>query len=187
MEKALTLPCPPLAPFLIMKQTLLAFLAMSLFTLLSVNQQQAALRYHGSIHSRDVEMAALDLAMQQLASIRTRAFDEADMGAGTPRRTTDGLSGNIGQEHGTQDFNDIDDFSGLVDTLDHAFNGSDYAFRIAVQVQNVSPVDPTTIVFGPSLAKEVTVNVSEPTPPANRPPVIVSLSRTLTAQELFYH
>ena len=41
-----------------MKQTLLAFLAMSMFSLLALSQQRSALKYHGMVHGRDVEMAA---------------------------------------------------------------------------------------------------------------------------------
>ena len=56
-----------------MKQTLLAFLAMSLFSLLALSQQRVALKYHGMVYGRDIEMAGIDMALSWISSIQGAA------------------------------------------------------------------------------------------------------------------
>ena len=178
-----------------MKQTLLAFLAMSMFSLLALSQQRAALKYHGMVHGRDIEMAAIDLVMSWFGSIQARAFDEADISlasTGAPRSNTNGLTPDfaLGLEE-TDDptqFDDIDDYKGL-DTLamPYLFNNELYAFDMNIDVNYVNPLDPTGPFVGATLAKEVTISVQESDPPIERPRVIVEIRRVFSPAELKYH
>ena len=152
-----------------MKQTLLAFLAMSMFSLLALSQQRVALKYHGMVHGRDIEMAAIDLVMSWFGDIQTRAFDEADIslaGTGAPRSNTSGLTPefSLGLEESDDptQFDDIDDYNGL-DTLrmPYEFNNELYAFDVKIDVRYVNPRDPAGPLTGPTLAKEVTISVKE--------------------------
>ena len=178
-----------------MKQTLLAFLAMSMFSLLAISQQRSALKYHGMVHGRDIEMAAIDMVMSWFGSIQTRAFDEADLslaGSGTPRTSTTGLTPDfaLGLES-TDDptqFDDIDDYNGL-DTLNmpYPFNGEIYAFDMNIDVRYVNPLNPSNPHVGATLAKEVTISVRESGETIDRPPVTVTLKRVFSPAELRYH
>ena len=178
-----------------MKQTLLVFLAMSMFSLLALSQQRAALKYHGMVHGRDIEMAATDLVLTWFGNIQTRAFDEADVSlaaSGLPRANTNGLTPDFAlgpDENDDPDlFDDIDDYNGL-DTLNmmHTFNGELYAFDMNIEVHYVNPLDPGAPHIGATLAKEVTINVKESGEVVDRPPVQVRLKRVFSPAELKYH
>ncbi len=174
-----------------MKQTLLAFLAMAIFSLLSLSQQRASLRYHGQVYGRDIERAAMDFAMQRMADIESKAFDEADIGVTDMRVDLAGLTGNIGPEPdelGPLAFDDIDDYNGYSAPETHLFNASTYAFQLDVEVRHVSLADPSvTLTSGASLAKEVTVRVSEIATPVERAPVSITLKRTMSPAGMFLH
>ena len=44
-----------------MKQSLLAFLAMSIFSLLALSQQRVMMRHHSIVYGRDAELAAMNM------------------------------------------------------------------------------------------------------------------------------
>ena len=133
-----------------MKQTLLAFLAMSLFSLLALSQQRVALKYHGMVYGRDIEIAGVDMALNWMTNIEGAAFDEVDTGSnGNPRTKTNGLTtpDALGPEQ--QDFqdntypDDLDDFNGIDTTLVYQFQGQSYPFKLKIGVQYVNPANPS--------------------------------------------
>jgi hypothetical protein len=174
-----------------MKQTLLAFLAMAIFSLLSFTQQRAALRFHGQVYGRDIERAAMDFALERMSEIESKAFDEADLTAPELRVNIAGLTGNIGpdtDELGPLAFDDIDDYDGYESPFVHVFNEAEYAFNLAIDVTYVSLSDPSVaLTSGASLAKEVALHVTEQTPAGERAPVTVTLKRTMSPAGLFLH
>ncbi|MEZ4700131.1 MAG: hypothetical protein R2834_07355 [Rhodothermales bacterium] len=174
-----------------MKQTMLAFLAMAIFSLLAFTQQRAALRYHGQVYGRDIERAALDFGLQRMAEIESKAFDETDMGNPELRVDVSGLTGNIGpdaDEYGPSTFDDIDDYNGFSGPFVHVFNNAQYAFDLDVSVRFVTLADPEVeMTSGASLAKEVTVRITEQETPLERAPVEVTLKRTLSPAGMFLH
>lgn len=174
-----------------MKQTLLAFLAMAIFSLLAFQQQRASLRVHGQVYGRDIERAAMDFAVQRMAEIEARAFDEVDTTNPELRVDLAGLTGNLGpdpDEFGPDTFDDIDDFDGYGGTFTHLFNGALYTFELAVDVRHVSLSDPRVVLTsGASLAKEVTITISEPTPAIERAPIDITLKRTLSPAGMYLH
>ncbi len=178
-----------------MKQTLLAFLAMSLFSLLALSQQRVALKYHGMVYGRDIEMAGIDMALSWISSIQGASFDEVDTGSsGNPRTTPNGLtpSDALGPEHTDYLDNsypdDLDDFNGIDTSLVYIFQGRQYPFQLNIDVQYVRPDNPAYASPNPTLTKEVTVSVTEPDSAAfDRAPVKVEIKRVFSPAQLKYH
>lgn len=178
-----------------MKQTLLAFLAMSLFSLLALSQQRVALKYHGMVYGRDIEIAGIDMALNWMTNIEGAAFDEIDAGAsGNPRTTTNGLTGADALGPESQDFldntypDDLDDFNGVDTSVVYVFQGREYPFKLKIDVQYVNPADPMQKSVVPTLTKEVTVAVLEPDSTViDRLPVKVEIKRVFSPAQLRYH
>ncbi|MDZ4698483.1 MAG: hypothetical protein SH809_02150 [Rhodothermales bacterium] len=174
-----------------MRQTMLAFLAMAIFSLLSFSQQRAALRYHGQVYGRDVERAALDFAQVKMAEIESKSFDEIDAANPELRVDVAGLTGNIGpdeDELAVAAFDDIDDYHGFSSPYTHLFNSAEYPFQLDIEVQFVSVSNPSVALTGAaSLAKEVTVRVTEQDTPGERAPVVITLKRTMSPAGLYLH
>jgi len=108
------------------------------------------------------QIQAAALADGMLASVATKAYDEATVSA----FLTGGLNGltsaaMLGAEAGENypDFDDIDDFNGL-SLSDTSANG--LPFTINVTVAYVSPVDWDQVLDSPSYQKRVTVTVISP-------------------------
>ncbi len=178
-----------------MKQTLLAFLAMSLFSLLALSQQRVALKYHGMVYGRDIEMAGVDMALTWITNIEGASFDEVDTGAtGNPRTNVNGLTPSDALGPEAQDFmdnsylDDLDDFNGIDTSLVHNFQGRPYPFDLEIKVQYVRPDNPNFASAVPTLTKEVTVSIVErDSALADRPPVKVEISRVFSPALLEYH
>lgn len=178
-----------------MKQTLLAFLAMSLFSLLALSQQRVALKYHGMVYGRDIEIAGTDMALTWLSNIGQAAFDEADTGAnGNPRTNTNGLTptASLGPDLADEldgSFNDdLDDFNDLDTTLVYTFQGRQYPFRLMVDVRYVNTLNPEQTAVNPTLTKEVTVAVTErDSVNLDRPPARIKISRVFSPVLMKYH
>ncbi len=178
-----------------MKQTLLAFLAMSLFSLLALSQQRVALKYHGMVYGRDIEMAGVDMALTWMTNIEGASFDEVDAGAtGNPRTSVTGLTPSDALGPETQDYldstplDDLDDFNGIDTTYEHIFQDIKYPFDLAVQVQYVRPDNPNFASATPTLTKEVTVTVVErDSALVDRPRVKVEIKRVFSPALLEYH
>lgn len=178
-----------------MKQTLLAFLAMSLFSLLALSQQRVALKYHGMVYGRDIEMAGVDMALTWITNIEGAAFDEVDVGAtGNPRTNVTGLTPSDALGPDAQDLmdgiylDDLDDFNGIDTSYAHIFQEIQYPFDLKITVQYVRPDNPNIASSIPTLTKEVTVSVSERNAsPVDRPPVKVEISRVFSPALLEYH
>lgn len=153
-----------------MKQSLLAFLAMAIFSLLALSQQRAAMHYHSLIYGRDYEIAAMNMVSEQLAYIETLYFDEADTDSPplTQRLETDDLSANMGLELGeisdlrsgpgaTQMIgaDDIDDYHLFsLSAVPYEFNNINYAFDLRIEVCYVDPLGAPAPPFPGQTAEE---------------------------------
>ena len=193
-----------------MKQSLLAFLAMAVFTLLALSQQRVTLHYHGLIHGREYEIAAMNRITEQLTEIQAQAFDEADTeSTANPaqRTSTADLSTTPGFDPDDTVPDDIDDYDGYQETAAvYTFNGYPYAFDMSINVCYIDELNPvgTTdedrCVTTPTLVKQVTITLTEAAP-ANttaktdetdtnsrgRLPVYVKLSRVYSPAALANH
>ena len=173
-----------------MKQSLLAFLAMSIFSLLALTQQRAAMHYHSLVHGRDYEMAAMNLVSERLSKIETLSFDEADVGIGPnqQRTSTADLSAAFGLETGEPDelfggyiiaADDIDDYHGFeLDALSFDFNGATYAFDIRIDVCYIDALSPASSPIAGQTAEQ-TAKARCQSAKSLAKQVIVSLNETL--------
>ncbi|MGI9174587.1 MAG: hypothetical protein ACR2GR_04650 [Rhodothermales bacterium] len=172
-----------------MKQTLLAFLAVTLISLYSINQRRTLMHTQNNVYAREIETVATDLALSKLAEISALAFDEKDVGVSDLlRTTTDSLTtaGSLGPELGetVADFDDIDDYHGYQspDVL-RRLNEESFRFQVDVQVAYVDVSGAPA--GGPTLAKQVTVQVRKDD--HSGMPVDVKLRRTLTPASLIMY
>ena len=123
-----------------MKQTLLAFLAVTLVSLYSINQRRTLMHTQNNVYAREIETVASDLALSKLAEISALAFDEKDVGVtGLLRTTADSLTtaGSLGPEPGETlaDFDDIDDYHGYQSPdVVRRLNEESFRFQMDVQV-----------------------------------------------------
>ena len=169
-----------------MKQTLLAFLAVTLISLYSIHQRRSLMHAQNNVYAREIETVATDLALSKLAEISALAFDEQDVGtSGLIRTTTDSLTtaNDLGPELGetVADFDDVDDYHGY-QKLDVRRQLGEESFRFQMDVQ-VAYVDVSGAVTGvPTLVKQVTVQVRKKD--HSGMPVDVKLHRTLTPASL---
>ena len=188
-----------------MKQSLLAFLAMSIFSLLALSQQRVVMKYHGMIYGRDYELAAMNMVSEKLSEIRALAFDEADLTASSPgqRRATDDLTTakSLGLDGGETDItfaDDIDDYHQYSQLAElHEFNGLPYAFDWFVTVCYVDEYNlGSGCTTNQTLAKEITITLKETLPldplerkkmDLGRPPIQVTIKRVLSPGGLEFH
>lgn len=129
-----------------MPQTLLAFLAMMIVTLLSINQQQRILRTYEAMLDDEMEVMAAGVALQALEVIEATAFDSATLGGATvatPAELT-ALPFPTGNGCSLRGLNalcdDVDDFHQMTpDTLQFTMrDGTTYAFLVTAEVNYVT-------------------------------------------------
>ncbi len=152
-----------------MPQTLLAFLAMMIVTLLSMNQQQSLLRAYEAMLDDEMEVMAGSIALQAMEVIQARAFDSATIAGpvtdpsaltAPPFATDNGCS-----LRGLNTLcDDVDDFHMMTpDTLSFSLRGGlTYRFSVTAEVRYI---DTTGSLDTPSLTptydKEVVVVVRD--------------------------
>jgi len=154
-----------------------------LFSFFALSQHKANERLEQTAIGSEVELAATDVARDQLMLITSHAYDEADVGSSALRTDISGLSA-IGPDTGESDnslYDDIDDFHNYIDTLSVNWYGQNIEVRATAEIRYVDPNDPDQTSASPTLAKEVVVIVAELdlTPPG-RAQVVVRLVQVLT-------
>ncbi|MCH7639490.1 MAG: hypothetical protein IH855_08520 [Bacteroidetes bacterium] len=166
-----------------MPQTLLAVCAILVFSFFALNQHKANERLEQAAIGSEIELAATDVARDQLTLITSFAYDEADVGSSTLRSDVSGLSA-IGPDGGESDrslYDDIDDFHNYIDTLSVDWYGQDIEVMATAEIRYVDPDNPDETSASPTLAKEVAVTVAElESNPAGRAQVMVRLIQVLT-------
>lgn len=166
-----------------MPQTLLAVCAILAFSLFALNQHKANERIELAAIGSEIELAATDVARDQLTLITSFAYDEADVGSSALRTDISGLSP-IGPDGGESDrslFDDMDDFHNYIDTLSVDWHGTDIDLMVTAEIRYVDPNNPDQTSASPTLAKEVAVIVAElDENHAGRAQVIVQLIQVLT-------
>lgn len=171
-----------------MQQTLLALCAVLVFSLYALNRHRADAHHERDAVGGEVELAAAERARALLARASALPYDEADVpdGADAARVRTDtaGLARTLGPEHGETNpgaYDDVDDWHGHAGTERATWGSSNaVAFRSAVRVRYVRPLDPADTSAVPTLAKEVIVTLREQAPTAGRPPAIAELRQVVT-------
>lgn len=155
-----------------MPQTVLAFLAMMIVTMLSLNQQQSMLLAYELMLNDEMEVMASAIAQQALQYVSQRDFDAAVAGGGTVNSATElqdvpFITGNNCTLVGLQ-FTcvDIDDFNQMdPDTL--TFTGrdnTDFLFAVTAEVFYVDPsLNPDSAVTYETYTKMIAVEAEDVT------------------------
>ena len=171
-----------------MPQTLLGLCAVLIFSIFALGQHRSKADLEDTAMAREIENAAADFARKRLGEITRFAFDNADVGSLDIRQSTAGLTPIAGLGVDTIDgesfspavgLDDVDDFIG---TRNQTFplNWIDLRFTTTVEVDYVDPADTANTAVSPTLAKRVTITVTESDLPEGRPPVTVRLSKVVT-------
>ena len=190
-----------------MRQSLLAFLAMAIFSLLALSQQRVMMQHHSVVYGRDTELAAMNMVSDKLARLQTLSFDEVDetVDGINQRKTTEGLTAvsSFGldpdeTEDGILAASDIDDYHGYSTIEVYTYNRTQYRFKWSIDVKYVDPEDTQLRESStPTLAKLVTLTLQEDLPEAyyndqqeidlGRPPIFVEFSRIFSPGGMTLH
>ena len=187
-----------------MRQSLLAFLAMAIFSLLALSQQRVMMRHHSIVYGRDTELAAMNMVSDKLAELQTLSYDEVDETVdGINQRTTpDGLTSLAAfgldadeEEIGILAASDIDDYHGYSTVETYTYNRAVYRFKWAVDVKYIDPDDLQLRASStPTLAKLVTLTLEEDLPEGyadevelGRPPIFVEFKKIFSPGGMTLH
>ncbi len=154
-----------------MPQTVLAFLAMMIVTMLSLNQQQSMLLAYELMLNDEMEFMASAVALRSIEYISQRDFDNAVAGGATvanPSELQDlpFVQNNFCRLQGALFSNpciDIDDFHGMtVDTVAFSARADSFAFAIRAEVQYVDDaINPDSSVTYETYAKLISVEAQD--------------------------
>lgn len=142
-------------------QSLLAFGAMLILALSSLNFNEAVLSNSTTEIENKVALTAFSLADDLIEEIKVRAFDAATVNFPTTNTASLTPANSLG--HGWWEtypnFNDIDDFNNYTKTVSapHAEN-----YNVTCKVQYVDGDNPDQVVSIQTFYKKVTVTVSSP-------------------------
>lgn len=152
-----------------MPQTVLAFLAMMIVTMLSLNQQQSMLLAYELMLNDEMEFMASAVALRSIEYISQREFDNAVSGTATvsnPSELQDlpFVAGNDCLLQGVDlTCLDMDDYHGMVvDTM--SFSGRDDTFEFAVTAEVFyvdDTVNPDSSVTYETYAKLIAVEAQD--------------------------
>ena len=158
-----------------MQQTLLAFLALLIATLLSFSQQQSSVQNQRQVVSAELQQMALGVGMQAMEVIRSRQFDQ-NVSAGGDGYTdasefTDlddfGVSGDceLHPNGDGKDCNFVESFDGTTADVPHPLpDGNTYPFEVDVDVRyvcsNLEPANGKNCV-PPTSRKEVILKIQD--------------------------
>ena len=172
-----------------MPQTVLAFLAMLIVTMLSLSQQQTMLLAYELMLNDEMEVMAAAISMQAMEYISQREFDAAVAGTNSvanPNELQDWpfTAGNSCSLQGPLLFcTDLDDFHQMTaDTLE--FVGRDdtspFRFTVTADVAYVDPaLNPDSTVSYETYAKLISVSVRDVTDIMLQP---ITLSRLIVCE-----
>lgn len=147
-----------------MQQTLLAIVAILVFSFFALNQHRAQAGVERTAIGSEIEALAADVARARLVELTALTYDEADVGRSDLRNNTSGLSTTLGPDDGELSaavYDDLDDFTGQIESRTATWEGTDVPFTIAIFVRYVDPDRPSLTSTSPTLAKEVVVTVQE--------------------------
>ena len=165
-----------------MSQTILALAAIFVFSIFALNQHRTEAHTEQGAIGSEIEIAATNLAQQQLVDIGSLAFDET-IALTVEASMKPEVSSTLGLDTGeTIDIHDdIDDLHGQQFSASTMRDGIALDFLVAVNVRYVNPADPSQTSGSPTNLKEVTVTVTENMGTVSgRPSVQASLSQLFT-------
>ncbi|MFK7844786.1 MAG: hypothetical protein AB8G77_05745 [Rhodothermales bacterium] len=148
-----------------MPQTVLAFLAMMIVTMLSLNQQHSMVLAYELMLNDEMEFMASAVALRAMEYISQRDFDAAVAGTATVTDPTNLQASpfNVGNDctlQGAINFcTDIDDFHGMLpDTMVFSGRDGDFKFTVSAEIYYVDDVvNPDSAVSTQTYSKTVAV------------------------------
>jgi hypothetical protein len=163
-----------------MQQTLFALCALFLFSVYSLGRHRVETNIEQNAVGGELELLAADRARATLSDITALAYDEVDVSTRELRTSIAGLTATPAAEEANATlYDDVDDWHGWTRTGPETWLGENVQFRTTVSVRYVRATPPVTASSGPTLAKEVTVTVSEVNT-VGRPPVTATLQQIVT-------
>lgn len=147
-----------------MQQTLLAIVAILVFSFFALNQHRAQASVERTAVGSEIEALAADVARARLVELTSLAYDEADVGRSDLRNNPSGLSTTLGPDGGETTaslYDDLDDYTGQIENHIAEWEGTDVPFTIVIFVRYVDPDRPSQTATSPTLAKEIVVTVQE--------------------------
>ena len=175
-----------------MGQTILAVVAILVFSIFALNQHRAQASTELNAMGSEISIAATNLARERLIAATALAFDENVIGLTgfkvDPEDLTPFDRFGPGLDPGDDGAHpdDVDDFFGVTEAVTVERDGEagrEIHFTVTYGVRYVLPDAPgnPSPDNRPTLAKEVLVNVvEEPDGQTGRPPVIATLTQVVT-------
>lgn len=137
--------------------------ALMIITMISIGQQRSAYMVIEDMYVREQESAAFDYASMRLEDIVNRlAYDEAMSDGSEPDVSTLSASTSFGPDTGEtkeEDYDDIDDYHGFTESVQHALSADTFRFEVTYSVRYVNPASPSLPTAAATFAKELTVDV----------------------------
>ena len=146
-------------------QTMLAMGALLILSTLSINQQRSIFYLQQDVYVRELESVAADWAKIRIHEIiEGNAFDENRLSMTVLDPDTDDLTlpASLGKdlnENAVGDYDDIDDYDGLVEDFIHTFSNETFGLRATYTVRYVDPLTADTTSSTRTLAKQIIADV----------------------------
>ena len=146
-------------------QTTLALGALLILSTLSINQQRSIFLLQKDAYVRELESAAIDWVKVRLHQIAEgNAFDEERLSMTVLDPNTSDLTmpASLGKDDGeihVSDFDDIDDYDGLIEDFTHTLSNEKYGLRATYTVRYVDPLTADTSSVARTLAKQIIADV----------------------------
>ncbi len=135
--------------------------AMLFFTMTSLSVNRFCLNNHEVMMQSEFDYYAISLAQGIIEEVKTREFDSAIV-FGTAVNLPQDFTYPLGPRHDEYypNFNDVDDYNGLILDITAEVNGPKVNYRVQVSVGYVEEYDLNTIVTYETFYKKVTVKVT---------------------------
>jgi hypothetical protein len=145
-------------------QSLLAFGAMVVLSLSSLNFNEAVLTNSTTELENKVVLTAFSLADDMIEEMKVRAFDAATVNFPTtnPASLTSPYSLGKGWWETYPNFNDIDDYDWFYDNPQNVSAPHSENYKVQCRVRYVAENNPDQIVYTQTFYKKATVTVSSP-------------------------
>ncbi len=137
--------------------------ALMIITMISVSQQRSNFLLIEKAYVREQQNAALDYAAMRLEHITSSlAYDESMVDgddADVNLMTAKAALGPDAGELAPADFDDIDDYNGYTESVNHVLSADTFRFAVTYSVRYVNPTNPEQDTATPTFVKELAMDV----------------------------
>jgi hypothetical protein len=143
-----------------MYQTLLAFIALMVVMLLTINQQRALMQLNAGRSDQEVQSLAVSAGQDVLDFIGAKPFDAATI-LGTVTDASELTASPFASGGDYETAQDIDDFH-QIDPYTYVSEVEDISYTLNIEVHYVEDDDPSTQSSVQTFSKEVVITLSNP-------------------------